>query len=128
MKPVILVVDDHKAVRATLLDWLGEAYPQARFLEAESGEEAVDRAPRCPHLDVVLMDISLPKMSGIEAARRIKDASPGTHIVMLTIHHAPEYRQEAAEAGACAFITKDRAHKELVPILNNLLSSSSASP
>ena len=126
MCPTILIVDDYDAVRTSLLDWFGTVFPDCALAEARSGEEAVELALARPP-DVILMDIGLPQMNGIEAARRIKAAAPQVQVVMLTIHEAPEYQADAAAAGVTAYILKRQMYRELIPTLQRLLSSS-ASP
>lgn len=121
MKATVLVVEDDDQVRALLCEWLGATFPDTHLTEARSGEEAVSLAPTALP-DIVLMDIGLPKMNGIEATRRIKSTTPGAHVVMLTIHEDPEYRADAANAGASAFVPKRKVHSELVPVLVSLLS------
>ncbi len=116
-----MIVEDHDAVRASLREWLSATFPQCRFLEAKSGEEAVALASAQPP-DIVLMDIGLPKMSGIEATRRIKAVVPQAQVVMLTIYDDPAHQADAAAAGACAYVTKRKMHKELIPLITKLLS------
>ena len=125
MKPTILIVEDHDAVRTSLRDWLLATFPECRFLETTSGEEAVDLV-RIQRPDLVLMDIGLPQMSGIEATRRIKAMTPDVQVVMLTIHEASIYRTDAAAAGASAYILKRKMYTELIPVVTNLLSHSTA--
>jgi len=116
MPPTVLIVDDHTAVRASLREWLGSALPRYLFIEAGSGEEAVTTA-RAVRPWVVLMDITLPRMSGIEATRQIKAALPDTHVVILTIHENEYYRSDAVSAGASAYIPKRQMWTELLPTL-----------
>ena len=121
MSPTILIVEDHGAVRRSLRDWLEAEFPQCDVVEAASGEEAIVTArARPPH--VVVMDIGLPKMSGIEATRRIKATLPGTQVVILTIHNDKAYRADAAAAGASAFVPKSAMQTKLIPTLAALLS------
>lgn len=122
MKPTILIVEDHDAVRRSLRDWLEASLPKCRILEAVSGEEAITIVQDWPPC-VVVMDISLPQMNGIEAARRIKTVVPTAQIVMLTIHEDEAYRTDAAAAGASAYVPKRKMRAELVPILSALLTA-----
>ncbi|MDH7486381.1 MAG: response regulator transcription factor [Anaerolineae bacterium] len=122
MCPTILIVDDHDAVRTSLRDWFGTVFPDCTLAEASSGEEAVELALARPP-DVILMDIGLPQMNGIEAARRIKAAAPQVQVVMLTIHEAPEYQADAAAAGVTAYVLKRQMYRELIPTLQRLLPS-----
>ena len=123
---MILLVDDHDQVRTSLRNWLGATFPNYEFIEAKSGEEAVAMSRENEPV-LVLMDIGLPKMNGIEATRQIKAERPATQVVMLTIHDETDYRNEAEEAGACAFVGKERAHLSLAPVMSRLLESPGAS-
>lgn len=123
MPATILIVEDHEAVRKALRDWLGMEFPSCRVIEATSGEEAIALVRvESPHL--IVMDIRLPGMNGIEATRQIKAAFPCTQIVMLTIHTNDLYRTDAGMAGASAYITKQGMYSELVPTLAALLANS----
>ncbi len=122
MPETILVVDDHDAVRRSLRDWLQVEFPDCSVIEAASGEEAIALAQtESPHL--VVMDIALPGISGIDATRQIKTALPSTQIVILTIHESDTYRADAAAAGASAHVTKRSVQTELIPIVTSLLAS-----
>ena len=122
MPVIILIVEDHDAVRQSLREWLEAVFPQCRVMEATSGEEAVAVAQAMsPHL--VVMDIVLPQMDGIEATRRIKASVPAAEVVMLTIHEAEAYRADAAAAGASAYVPKSAMQTELIPTLAALLAS-----
>ena len=116
----ILLVDDHEIFRRTLRDWLGIVFPKTRVLEATTGEEALalieDDSP-----DIVLMDITLPGINGLEATRRIRTTHPSSRIVMLTVHNDMSYRAHASAAGACAFVSKQAIRSELKPTLTKLL-------
>jgi len=116
----ILIVDDHPAVRRSLRSWLVKALPTYEFSEAVNGEEALARlGEQRPAL--VLMDINLPGMSGIEATRRITATAPGVPVVIVSMHDTEAYRQDAAAAGAAAFVAKERMGFELLPLLQRLL-------
>jgi PAS domain S-box-containing protein len=116
----ILIVEDGDAIRASLRDWLGNAYPSDLFLEARSGEEAISIS-EARELDIVLMDVNLPDMNGIDTTRHIKRRVPRTQVVMLSAHEAPEYQRAAAGAGAIAYVPKRRLHDNLLPLLDSLL-------
>lgn len=120
----ILIVEDHPAVRHSLRSWLSSVLPQHEFLEACSGEEALDRvAERLP--SVVLMDIGLPGMSGIEATRRIRSLAPGVKIVVVSMHDSDAHRNDAEAAGASAYVAKGRMGYELLPALAKILETTS---
>jgi DNA-binding NarL/FixJ family response regulator len=119
--PMILIVEDHAAVRKSLRDWLRVMLPDCKFVEAQSGEEAVALTDAQPP-DIVLMDIGLPGMNGIEATRRIKAIAPKTSVVMISIYEEQVFQTSAAAAGASAFVYKRTMDTELVPVMQTLLS------
>ena len=109
-------------MRRSLREWLERAFPKYQFVETATGEQAIDitqaRAP-C----AVIMDISLPGMSGIEVTKHIKATTPTTQVVILTIHEEKAFRDDAAAAGANAYVPKRMAGKELVPALAAVLAA-----
>lgn len=112
-KPItVLLVDDHEVVRQGLRASL-EARPDFTVVgEAESGEAAVRLAGE--HIpDVILMDLIMPGMDGVEATRQVKNISPRTHIIMLTSYHEDEHIFPALQAGATSYILKDVKMDEL---------------
>lgn len=115
----VLLADDHTLVRDALC-YLLEAQGDIKIIAtAANGEEAVELAMRlCP--DVAVLDISMPRMDGIEAAKRICGHCSGTRIVMLTIYHTVEHVQHALQAGASGFVLKDAAGQELVTAVRAL--------
>jgi len=108
-----MIVDDHEMVRKGAKGYL-EVQPEIKVLaEAESGEEAV-RLAREFVPDVVLMDLVMPGMDGVEATRKVKDISPRTQIIILTSFHEDEHIFPALQAGAISYLLKDVKAKELV--------------
>jgi DNA-binding NarL/FixJ family response regulator len=71
--------------------------------------------------DIVVLDVSMPRLNGLEAARLIRKESPEPQIVMITQHDSPQIRSAAREAGAQAFVTKSAVASELVSALRNLI-------
>jgi CheY-like chemotaxis protein len=118
--PVILVVEDSEVLRSSLVDWLQMRFPQARVHAAEDGEVAQESVGAL-RPDVVLMDINLPGIDGIEVTRFIRAQLPSADVVMLTTHDTPQHRLAAARAGATAFIPKQKMDARLVPVLERLL-------
>lgn len=109
----LLLVDDHPIVRSGLR-MLFLAEPGMQIVgEAGSGQEAVEAVGRLQP-DVVIMDVSMPGMNGIEATRRIKAAHPGTAVLALTMYEDEQYFFEMLNAGASGYIPKRAAPDDLV--------------
>jgi len=108
----VLLADDHTLMRAGLR-MVVDAQPDLTVVgEADNGREAVERA-RTLKPDVVVMDIGMPSLNGIEAARQILGALPETRIVMLSMHSDEGYVLRALKAGAKAYLLKDSAEADL---------------
>lgn len=108
----IVIADDHKAIRYGLRVAFEEAGVDV-VAEAGDGEELIE-AVIAHTPDVVLTDVSMPRCSGIEATRRIRDVLPRARIVMLTMHDDAESIRSALLAGACGFLSKDCAFSEVL--------------
>ncbi len=122
MSTSILIVEDHEKVRRALRKLLEFKFSQYQVIEASSGEEAVTLTlAEAPQL--IIMDITLPGMSGIEATRRIRATSFSPPVVMFTVHEDDIYRQEAEDAGAIAYVAKHALQSELLPQLSALLAA-----
>ena len=109
----VMIVDDHEMVRKGAKGYLDVLPEIAVVAEAESGEEAV-RLAREYVPDVVLMDLVMPGMDGVEATRKVKDISPRTQIIILTSFHEDEHIFPALQAGAISYLLKDVKARELV--------------
>jgi DNA-binding NarL/FixJ family response regulator len=120
ISPYILIVEDHQGVRQSLREWLELSFPRYQLLEATSGEDAVTLVQAMSPC-LVIMDIGLPGMSGIEAAQGIKAAAPATRVVMLTMYDDEAHRADAAAAGVSAYVPKRKVQTELLPVLTRLL-------
>jgi len=108
----VLLVDDHEVVRQGLRAYL-DAQPDLVVVgEASSGDEAVEAATEFLP-DVMLLDLVMSGMGGVEAARRVKSVTPRTQIVVLTSYHQDEFIFPAMQAGAISYILKDVVMEDL---------------
>lgn len=111
----VLVVDDHTLMRQGLRRILEES-GMTVIGEAENGAQAVDLATRLDP-DVILMDIQMPGMDGIEATRNIKKVKDDATVVILTMHEEEQFLFEAVKAGAIGYLLKSRAPQELIQVI-----------
>lgn len=123
----ILVVEDHSLLQFSIVTWLEHRFPACTVLGVESGEKALERV-RTARPDVVLMDINLRGMDGIEATYRIKALAPDIAVVALSTHDTPYHRVAAANAGAARYVAKRDMDTELEPAISGLLPSRAGSP
>jgi DNA-binding NarL/FixJ family response regulator len=110
----ILLVDDHEVFRRYVCSMLKEQANVQIIGEAEDGLQAVKQA-KALQPDVILLDIGLPGINGLEAAREIGEIANKTRIIFLTQESSPELVHEAFELGAWGYITKTEAGAELLP-------------
>ncbi len=119
-KNTILIVDDHHVIRRTLRQWLSNKFPKIDLLEASSGETALEicqeQAP-----ELVLMDVHLPVMNGIETTKQLKTTHPHIRVIMLTVQEDPRYRNSAQEAGADGYVIKRQMYTDLIPAISPFL-------
>jgi len=109
----VVIADDHGLLRAGLRALLG-AEPGFEIVgEAASGEEALRIAGEC-RPDVVLLDVSMPGISGLEATKLLKEKLPRTHVLILTVHEDETMLREAVRAGASGYIIKRAVESELI--------------
>ena len=113
----LLLVDDHAVVRSGLRMLLENESDMEIIGEAGSAAEALQAVERLQP-DIVLLDIGLPDISGIEVARQVKQRSPATAIVALTIHEDEEYFFKMLEAGAVGYVPKRAAPEELIQAIH----------
>jgi DNA-binding NarL/FixJ family response regulator len=110
-RPRLLVVDDHEMLRKALVDLL----VQAGFEVVGEGADGADAVAMAKQLepDVVLIDLRMPVLGGLDATRLIKDACPATQVVLLTAFDSPALQQQAEEAGCFAYLVKGGAPGDL---------------
>lgn len=115
----ILVADDHQVVRTGLRTLLESKAGWQVCAEAANGREAVEKASEL-HPDVAVLDIGMPLLNGVEATRQIRKVSPGTEILILTMHDSEHMIQGVMDAGAHGYILKDDADRNLLAAVESL--------
>ena len=113
MKTRILLADDHPMLRAGLAMLIEAEADLAVVAEAADGIEAVEKA-RALKPDIVILDLTMPRLSGLEALREIRRDCPETKILVLTMHDDPAYGSTVLGAGAMGYVTKKAADRELL--------------
>jgi DNA-binding NarL/FixJ family response regulator len=117
--PRVIVVDDHAVIRRGVQGILN-AFPEWELCgEAENGQEAITLAETVKP-DMIIMDVSMPGLNGLEATRIIRNILPDTKILLLTLHSSTELVRSAFRAGARGYVLKSDAEHELVRALNVL--------
>jgi DNA-binding NarL/FixJ family response regulator len=115
----ILIVDDNDGFRSELSQYM-EHQPGIEVVgQGRNGQEAIILALAL-HPDIILMDISMPGIGGLEAARRIKEQSPASKIIFVTIHDEKTYHTLASMIGVDGFVCKNNLKKDLPSILKKL--------
>src|SRR5882762_6461564 len=116
----VLVVDDHSLLRTGVANIINQEPDLEVVAEAANGREAIG-AFLIHHPDVVLMDLRMPEMEGVEAIRRIREIDPQARVVVLTTYDADEDIARALQAGAKAYILKDIAADALIACIRDVL-------
>jgi two-component system response regulator NreC len=115
----LILADDHAVVRSGIRMLL-EAQPDIEIVaEAETGRQAVEQVRRLKP-DVVLMDVQMPELNGIEATQQIKKMVPGTAVLALTMHEDDQYFFEMIRAGASGYVPKRAAPDDLVTAIRTV--------
>jgi two-component system, NarL family, nitrate/nitrite response regulator NarL len=115
----ILIADDHEIVRAgvrSILNWQNDV----EVVEASNGQEAIERA-RNTNPDVIILDVTMPIMTGIEAARRLKREMPQVPILILSMHEGPSMADELARIGVQGYVSKNDASAKLPDAIDTVL-------
>lgn len=116
----VLVVDDHELIRQGVRSLFDRSPEFDVCGEAADGIQAIEQVRRLnPH--VVILDISMPNMGGLEAAVEIRLLAPTTKIAMLTMHDSGPVKEQAAKAGAHGFVTKSQVSKNLIETVTVVL-------
>jgi DNA-binding NarL/FixJ family response regulator len=121
MGPRILIVDDHEIVREGLRNLFSQSRPGWVICgQATNGKEAVEAVGNLGP-DAVLLDITMPVMSGLEAARRIVRSGAGCRILMFTMHESDGLEREVRDAGAQGYVLKSQAAQNLIVAIETIL-------
>jgi DNA-binding NarL/FixJ family response regulator len=120
----LLIADDHALVREGLRTMLSGEVGLEVIAEANDGQQALTLCRELrPHL--VLMDVRMPVMDGLEATKRIKQEMPKTSVMMVTMHENPDYLFEAVKAGAAGYVLKDASGERLLSAVRRTLEGES---
>ena len=123
MVPVsVLVADDHEVIRSRVAELLAIEFNVVGTVT--DGQQALDAALKLGP-DVLVLDISMPVMNGIEVARRVKSVGAKARIVFLTMHDGPEFVRKALEVGALGYVIKSRLTSDLVTAVREVHSGRS---
>lgn len=115
----ILIADDHTLVRESLVGLLQAEGDVQVVAQAADGIETIEKA-LAVRPDVVVADLSMPRLGGIEVVRRLREALPDTRVLVLTMHQEDEYVLQAVRAGASGYLVKDSAAAELLAAVRSL--------
>jgi DNA-binding NarL/FixJ family response regulator len=116
----IVLADDHTILREGLRALLSADSKYEIVGEAADGRQAVRSVEKLGP-DLVMMDLSMPKMTGMDAIREIKKRYPETRVIALTVHKTEEYLRTTLQAGADAYVLKDATHRELIMAIESVL-------
>lgn len=116
----ILIADDHAVVRQGLKQILADEYRRATFGEAGNAQEAIDRVWN-EEWDVVILDVTMPGRSGLEALKEIRKSKPRLPILVLSMHPEDQFAMRVLKSGASGYMTKESAPAELVGAVKKVM-------
>ena len=128
MNPRILIVDDHEIVREGIRTLINRARPSWEICgEAANGKEAI-AAVQSMKPDVVVLDITMPGLSGLEATQKLVKSDVETRILMFTMHESARLANDVREAGAHGLVLKSQASRDLILAIETLLAGGTFFP
>lgn len=116
----ILIADDQEAIRKEIQSILVSGGGFEVCAEAANGREAVEKAQEL-NPDLIILDITMPTLNGLDAARMIKQVSPNMPIVILSTHKSKQFIKEVQKIGVQGYVTKDQASQDLIRAVNAVL-------
>jgi DNA-binding NarL/FixJ family response regulator len=116
----ILIADDHAVVRQGLKQILADEYRRATFGEASNAQEAIDRVWQ-DEWDVVILDVTMPGRSGLEALREIRKSKPRLPVLVLSMHPEDQFAMRVLKSGASGYMTKESAPEQLVGAVKKVM-------
>ena len=116
----ILITDDHAVLRRGLKQILEDGFGKIQFGEAANAGEAIAHVAR-EHWDLVVLDITMPGRSGLDALKEIKALKPNMRVLVLSVHSEDQFAVRVLKAGASGFLNKDSAPEELVKAVRKVL-------
>jgi DNA-binding NarL/FixJ family response regulator len=114
----VVLADDHQQMIATVCQTLGEEFEVVTTVE--NGKQAVDAVLRL-NPDVLVIDISMPVLNGLEAAKQLQTANSRAKIIFLTIYESRDFLDAAFSAGASGYVTKGRLSTDLIPAIHEAM-------
>jgi two-component system, NarL family, invasion response regulator UvrY len=117
----ILIADDHEIVRTGLKQILREEYPFAQIEDAEDGNMLIEKALN-GQWDIVISDLAMPGMNGIDALKKIKEVCPDCPVLILSMYPEEQYAIRVIKSGAAGYLSKDKAQEELIVAVRKILS------
>jgi DNA-binding NarL/FixJ family response regulator len=118
----IVVADDDPDYRLLVRLILASASRTMAVIgEARDGEEALELVQRDRRPDIVISDLLMPRLNGIELTRRIKDRQPRTNVILLSAYTGEAYRRVASASGVDAFVSKQLVHSDLLPAIRDVI-------
>ncbi len=115
-----MIVDGHVNLRKLVHEWLKDELPGCAFAEMCTAKEALTYCHRRSP-NIIIMDMDMPGINGIDATSRLKSILPDTKVVILTVHENGRHKEAALKAGATVFISKRRLYDDLVPVLSDMV-------
>jgi two-component system, NarL family, invasion response regulator UvrY len=116
----VLITDDHAVLRRGLRQILEDGFGKVQFGEAANASEAIEQVAR-EHWDLVVLDITMPGRTGLEALKEIKAIKPNMRVLVLSVHSEDQFAVRVLKAGASGFLNKDSAPEELVKAVRKVL-------